>query len=205
MKWLLLPIFFLSILHQKALSRPVKPPQVSRPEKFWALQHPFKTARAYRITSHVRAEVDSLIASGTLDTLRHGGKTDAFRHAYWMALLSNTIGEKSARKLGKAHEKGNYLAFKKNKTEDGFIQDETATEMDLHNNEVGISVALKNPNVDNGRMKTLVLEEIRNGQMKIFKVNKDGAFCDCEGRTVAIPVRSRQQWKLPYCLINSNE
>ena len=61
-----------------------------------------------------------------------------------MACLGTTIGEKASRKLGKAHEKGNYKAFRRGKTEDGFLQDETAVEMDLYNNEEGLRIAREN-------------------------------------------------------------
>ena len=41
----------------------------------------------------------------------NGGALDAFKHAFWMARLTQGIGHRASLSLGKAHEKGNYKAF----------------------------------------------------------------------------------------------
>lgn len=59
-------------------------------------------------------------------------ESDAFRHSYWMALLTKSQGETAAREVGERHEYGN------DHTKQGI--------MDLHNNEWGIQFAKNNPN-----------------------------------------------------------
>ena len=86
---------------------------LSRPEKCWELIHPFIAKHAFHVTKYVIADVDSLKQEGTLGTDLNGGRLDAFKHAYWMASLSLAIGGRKALKLGWAHEKGNYLQYKK--------------------------------------------------------------------------------------------
>ena len=101
------------------------------------LLHPFVAKRAYDCTKYVVAAVDSLKRAGTIGTDHNGGSLDAFRHAYWMANLSSAIGSRKALKLGKAHEKGNYLEYKRHRLEDSILPDSVSCAMDLANNRVG--------------------------------------------------------------------
>ncbi len=178
--------------------------QLSRPEKCWTLTHVFKAKRAYRITLEARRETAGLLQTQLPDTFLHGGTPDAFRHSYWMARLGQSIGETAARKLGKAHERGNYISFKKNKTEDGCLQDATAVEMDLFNNEAGLRIACLYPAAGPSEIKALILEAMLAGKMKILLRDSSGNLCDCKGQKVNTINRSLSDWKLPYCLIPSS-
>lgn len=71
-------------------------------------------------------------------------KADAFRHAYWMALLTKHVNpscENWAKKIGDAHEYG------------GSGADHI---MDLHNNEVGRKVAESNPGASDEQLSTII-------------------------------------------------
>lgn len=179
--------------------------QLSGPEKWWTMTHLFKARKAYRITHYVRTETAVLYRTQELDTFHHGGKLDAFRHAFWMACLGGKIGENASRKLGKAHEKGNYKAFKRGKTEDGVVQDATATAMDIYNNEAGLRIAEENNPVATSILQQRVIEAIKEGKMKIMKRDAQGRLTDCNGDVPAISERKKTDWKLPFCLVPSNE
>ena len=130
---------------------------LSSPEKCWVLTHPFKAKRALRISIEAQKTSDSIKKTNTLDQDGNGGQVDAFRHAYWMASLSKEIGKKSAKSLGKAHEKGNHKQFKKNELEDRIIPDEASSEMDLYNNLIGIELYTKNKNASRIELIHLVI------------------------------------------------
>ncbi|MFN0188877.1 MAG: DUF6973 domain-containing protein, partial [Bacteroidia bacterium] len=112
-------------------------------------------------------------------------------------------GARAARSLGKAHEKGNYRAFRKDKTEDGVMQDATAVEMDLFNNEQGIQIGKENSNVAKDSLQNLVILAIKAGQLKTLKRSATGELTNCEGEIVPLQNRSKKDWKLPYCLVPS--
>src|SRR6185369_7369148 len=97
--------------------------KLSCPEKRWVIFHLFIAKKTFRLTQLARATSKELAKSPSLDGDENGGQVDAFRHAYWMALLSQHICWRKARSLGKAHEKGNYREFKKGKTEEGLLPD----------------------------------------------------------------------------------
>ena len=204
MKSLLLFFFFLWPL--AALAKPCSARsfwKLSRPEKGWVVSHPFKAKRAYMATMHARQITDSLFRLQIPDTFRHGGRIDAFRHSYWMAILTHCIGERASRKLGQCHENGNRILYRRGRSEDGFLQDATACEMDLHNNEVGIQLALHHTGSSRGAMASICLDAIQTGQMKILSINSVGEYCDCLGNPVVMMRRGMDKWKLPICLIPS--
>ena len=88
-------IFFFSLFTLAASS------QISRPEKWWAITHPFVAKKALEITRRVQKTVDSIKVSGIIGNDNLGGRFDAFKHAYWMASVSLGIGSKKALKLGR--------------------------------------------------------------------------------------------------------
>ena len=130
----------------------------------------------------------------------NGGQIDAFRHAYWMARLTQEIGHRRAKRLGNAHEKGNYKAFKKGKEEDGAVPDKISSDMDFFNNEVGIKIG-KNISVE--ATKEAVINAVLNGECKILKMNKQGDFLTCEGKI--IPKETLiGKWENNKCLVSSD-
>lgn len=178
--------------------------RLSGPEKCWTFTHLCKAGKAHRITTYVRNETARMYRAQELDTFNHGGKLDAFRHAFWMACLAEKIGASASRKLGQAHERGNYKAFKKGKTEDGFLQDATAVEMDLYNNEEGLRIAGERKSDSLSGLREQVLQAIKEGKMKIMKRNAQGRLTDCNGTVPIVDDRKKTDWKLPFCLISSN-
>ncbi|MBL7925161.1 MAG: hypothetical protein JNL88_13245 [Bacteroidia bacterium] len=179
---------------------------LGRPEQCWALSHPFKAGKAFRITRDVRKHVSEVYRYEALDSFPHGGSLDAYRHCYWMASLGGKIGSRAARKLGKAHEKSNYRAFRRGKAVDGVIQDSNAVVMDLHNNEAGLRLAEAHPEHSPESLQQLVMEELRSGRLLRLKTNHAGQLLPCEGSTpVDFSRRGRKQWQMPTCLLKSNE
>ncbi|MBK7964910.1 MAG: hypothetical protein IPK10_06250 [Bacteroidetes bacterium] len=179
--------------------------KLSCAEKTWVIAHLFKAKKAFNITKEAREETKIVLQQNLLDTFPHGGRLDAFRHTYWMARLTQCIGSRAARRLGKAHEKGNYRSFRKGRTEDGFLQDQTAVEMDLFNNDQGIKIGKDNSQGTCDSLKTIVISAIHNGQLKILKRSESGRLISCEGEIVNTSNRGKKDWKLPYCLISSNQ
>lgn len=177
--------------------------KLSGAEKTWTLSHLFKAKKAFRITREARQQTHLIRQENQLDTFPHGGTLDAFRHTFWMASLAQHIGARAARSLGKAHERGNYRAFRKGKTEDGVMQDATAVEMDLFNNEQGIQIGKENEEASTDTLKNKVIVAIKTGQLKILKRSSSGELTTCDGVSVPLQNRSKTDWKLPYCLIPS--
>lgn len=177
---------------------------LSGPEKTWTLLHPFSAQKAWRVTRESRAAVAHHTTHAALDTFHHGGRLDAFRHAYWMARLTQEIGERKARSLGKAHEKGNYRQFRRKQGEDGTVQDSTATLMDLQNNEIGLQLAKAGASTGAVELAGLIIEKIIRGELIILKRNAEGMLCTCTGHAVVLPAGGKRPWRLPYCLVPSN-
>ncbi|RSM75890.1 hypothetical protein DMH04_37690 [Kibdelosporangium aridum] len=87
------------------------------------------------------------------------GHSDAFRHAYWNAMLANRFGPEWTEQYTTAHER-----VGTNSAE--------AEAMDLHNNEVGRRIAAENPDASPEELKGLVEQAVRNGEMVV--VGPDG-------------------------------
>ncbi|MBK6839510.1 MAG: hypothetical protein IPG90_15685 [Bacteroidetes bacterium] len=66
---------------------------------------PVHRKKTWKITEQARMETKSLLLDSRLDGDEDGGQLDAFRHAFWMASLSQKICWRKALKLGIAHEK----------------------------------------------------------------------------------------------------
>lgn len=172
-------------------------------QKTWVLLHPFKVKKAFIVSREASRVSDSLRASPLLDGDHAGGQVDAFRHAFWMALLRQEIGENAARSLGKAHEKDNYKTYKDRKLEDGVIPDKISSEMDLFNNEVGLTLSKKGNNLPKRGLIYRVINAIHQGKLKVIKKDKKGTFLTCNDEV--IPKKSLVgKWKNNKCLVNSN-
>jgi hypothetical protein len=177
--------------------------QLSGAEKKWTLTHPFVAVAAWRITQKCRYVTDSLGKLGFPDRDPSGGKLDAFRHSFWMATLTEKIGQRKALSLGRAHERGNYRDFKKKRYEEEEIPDKTATDMDLFNNAVGsgIGVALKN------RSKKIVIDSILKAIAagKMVVIFKDSLGLSCDSSQMPIPKKEMHgKWITPRMLVPSD-
>lgn len=178
--------------------------KLSPPIKKWIFFHPFTSFTSLEISKETNRISDSIKKTNVLDGDASGGQVDAFRHAYWMARLHQEIGERAARSLGKAHEKENYLTYKKKKLEEGIVPDEISSTMDLYNNEQGLKLMSKGSKVSKKGLIYRIVNAIHQGKMKIIKKDKTGNFLTCEGKTIQ-KEELRGKWKNNKCLINSNQ
>ncbi len=177
--------------------------KLSKPIKIWVLFHPFKAATALKISTETNRVTDSIAKTNLLDKDAVGGQVDAFRHAFWMAKLRQKIGKNAAKNLGKAHEKENKLQYKKRKLEDGVVPDKISSEMDLYNNNIGLSFTKKGEKTSIKRLIYKIVNAIKKGQLKIIKKDKKGRFLTCDG--VVISTKNLHgKWKNDKCLVSSN-
>ncbi len=177
---------------------------LSGPKRTWVLFHPFKAKKSLRISKEANRVADSIAKTNLLDGDGAGGQVDAFRHAYWMARLHQEIGIRAARSLGKAHEKENYLTFKKRQLENGVAPDEISSTMDLHNNEEGLKLIKRRSKVSQKGLIFRVINAIKAGKMKIIKKDKKGNFLTCDGEVIT-KESLKGKWKNKKCLIASNK
>lgn len=168
-------------------------------EKCWVVWHPFVAKKALKISELARKTTEEIKTTKQLKGVGNGDQVDAFRHTFWMAKLTQEIGWRRAKKLGVAHEKGNYKEFKKNRLEDGSLPDKASSEMDLYNNNVGIEIGKKSSEFE---LKNIVIATILQGKCKIIKVDEQGNFLDCEGNAIA-PEDLKGKWKNEKCLVES--
>jgi hypothetical protein len=179
--------------------------KLSRPEKFWVIAHPCKAKKAFEITARVLADIDSLKKTGIIGSDLNGGQLDAFKHSYWMAMLSTKIGVKKSLKLGKAHEKGNYLEFIKGRLEDSILPDSVSSAMDLHNNNQGIiTIGVCAKPIIKRDVQQEIIKAIREGKMMIIKKDKQGNYLYCDGTFIDTNVWAGK-WNIPKCMVSSDK
>ncbi len=171
------------------------------PEKCWVLKHAFIAKSVHSLSKEAISVTLSLKTDTLLDGDTNGGQLDAFRHAYWMAIVSQKYGKRRAISLGKAHEKGNYRQFKKNKLEDGTLPDYESSLMDYLNNDVGIEIGTKNIDASKEELKQLIIRQILEGKLYVLKKNSTGNFVDCEGNPIIL---NEKKWKTSKCIVPSN-
>lgn len=181
---------------------PIK--NISRPEKVWSVFHPFKALKVKQCADRARVVTDSLEQAGTMAD-KNGGQLDAFRHAYWMALMINMgMNEPVVRNVGTRHEKGNYIDFKKGRIEDSLMADSLMCVMDLRNNDSGIKLGKDYLNGDKKLpLVELIIKEIWNGNLAIMSKNEKGEYLDCNGNVVA-PDSVRVGWYVTRCIVSSD-
>jgi hypothetical protein len=171
-------------------------------EKIWVMKHPIAALKARKITRSTLMKTDSLKRFEPLDTFFCGGKSDAFRHIYWMYQLTRKIGERKAKSLGVAHENGSLQQFKHQQLEDGLRPDSLSSVMDLYNNDLGIALA-KKAKWNNSELIKNILELIQSGQAVMLKrVGADYVNCNAEIINISL---YKTKWYVPYCLIKTNE
>lgn len=178
--------------------------KLSGPEKCWVIFHPFKAKRAFIISQEAQKISDSIQKTNLLDKDPNGGQVDALRHSYWMATLAQKIGRRSAKSLGKAHERGNYKQYKKHKLEEGTLPDLKSSEMDLYNNNIGIEIFRNNKKASKKAYLKLIIEQINLGKLKILKKDNNGKYLDCNGGL--LPINEYYgKWENSKCLITSKK
>lgn len=178
--------------------------ELSRPEKWWVITHPFSAGRALEISLHARKMSKKMASHPLLDQDERGGQVDAFRHAYWMALLTQELNERRAWRLGYDHEKGNKRYFEKHQ-EDSLRKLPTAADctMDMHNNEAGIEIGLQYPDASREEMQKIILKKLLKGHFIILKKDSLGYLLDCQGNRLHRE-DFENQWEIPACLVPSD-
>jgi hypothetical protein len=202
--FLLLLLFLMNVDNargQEKFCREFK--KLSCPEKKWVIFHPFIAKKTFHLTQLARAVAKEMKSDSLLDGDENGGQIDAFRHAYWMALLSQRFCWRKAMRLGKSHEKGDYLKFKKGKLEEGALPDSVSGEMDLFNNRIGIEIGRANKKLAANALKQAVRDSILAGKMMVIRKNPNGDSVDCEGHIIDARLHEGK-WNIPKCLINSD-
>ena len=82
-----------------------------------------------------------------------------------MARLQTELGKCAAISLGKSYEKGNYRSYKKNRKEDSITPDKKSSEMDLFNNEVGLTFSKKKDGRSIVGLQYKIINAILNGEL----------------------------------------
>jgi len=94
--------------------------------------------------------------------------------------------------------------YKKNKKEDGILPDEISSEMDLYNNNIGLSLISKNSDISKTGLIYRVINAIHEGKMKIIKKDIYGNFLTCENSIIS-NVDLKGTWKNNKCLVSSSQ
>jgi len=176
---------------------------LSKYEKHWAYFHPFAAIKIKKYKKEMLAVYNEVKEQKALDTFENGGQLDAFRHVFSMAYLSKFVSARKLRKLGNAHEKGNYLQYLKGESENGELPDSLSCVMDLKNNDVGLSLKKDVKKLSIQEIKQKVLDCIKSGNAVIIKRNHDGLYVDCNGNIITrAPIYKRWSW--PKCLVASD-
>ena len=204
MKKTLILLFFSISISMSAQSNFKSFFKLSGPKRTWVLFHPFKATKSLKISKETNRVADSIAKTNLLDRDKNGGQVDAFRHAYWMARLRQEIGKRAARSLGKAHEKENYLMYKKRRLEDGTVPDEISSIMDLYNNEQGLKLISKGSKTPKKGLIYRIVNAILEGKMKIIKKDKKGNFLTKEGKIIS-KESLKGKWKNNKYLVPSNQ
>lgn len=94
---------------------------------------------------------------------QNNGHMDAFRHAYWNALMADKFGQDFATRFGTAHE--------------GVPGNEADREaMDLYNNSVGRRIAREHPDASREELAGLVRGAVERGEMVVIDRNGELAW-----------------------------
>lgn len=193
-------LFFLfPVLFHAQDSQSKKFSQLSAPEKRWAIIHPFCAVKIKKLSAGALLIVNEVAKNNLLDKFENGGKQDAFRHVFTMAFLAQKIKIKKLRKLGIAHEKGNYLQFKKGILENAEPADSLSCEMDLRNNEIGFLIGKENKNISSDSLKKIILNKIENKFCWTMLRNEKGNYLTCEGKEIIL-AEWKGKWCVPKCL-----
>lgn len=174
--------------------------KLSCAEKRWVFFHPFVAKKALQLSLEARTVTAEVKQQQILKGIGNGDQLDAFRHTYWMARLAQEINWRKAKRLGKAHEKGNYRQFKKGKLEDDVLPDKISSEMDFFNNEVGLNLGKSNKEQE---LKNEVIKLVKEGKCKILKTDADGNFLDENNKIIPIE-EFKGKWENRKVLVDSD-
>lgn len=97
------------------LSLNISAQRLHREEVLWVLLHPFAAIKVVPMFKELKEMKSQFLNHPQVDGLNAGGSSDALRHIYWMARMSQKIKVNKALKLGIAHEKANERYFEMEK------------------------------------------------------------------------------------------
>lgn len=178
-------------------------PTYSKHEYWWAVFHPIAAMKIKSIARQCEVIRTNSKQDGRLDNFLNGGKSDAYRHVFYMAAFAQKVKPKKVKKLGIAHEKNNYHQFLKAESEFAEIPDSLTCVMDLENNKRGIEIGKANKKLSLIELSELVINEIQLGHAFIIKRDKAGNFLTCDEKIIEIKTYSKK-WFIPKCLVASN-
>lgn len=92
-------------------------------------------------------------------------QTDAFRHAYWNALMTQEFGEDWTKEYGSKHE---------GRPDNAAVREA----MDLHNNEIGRNIALQNPDASPEELQQLVKDAVGRGDTVVINQGHELSWSD---------------------------
>ena len=177
--------------------------KISSYERRWAIAHPWAAIKVKKISKRAHSIYTLPNVKFELDSFSNGGKLDAFRHVFFMAAFAQKVKPKKIKKLGVAHERGNFKQFLNSINEDGELADSVGCLMDLYNNNVGLKLGSANKKKTLEELKELVISEIKNGTCLIMKRDNLGNFIDCYNHLSNLKP-SLKKWGAQKCLVSSN-
>ncbi|MBF6179581.1 DUF6973 domain-containing protein [Nocardia otitidiscaviarum] len=121
-----------------------------------ATKAPWKLQEFYDIKTQATNTAQEVFPDSVND-----GQGDAFRHAYWNALMTTHFSEEFAARYATAHE---YSGGQPSHRE----------AMDLHNNDLGRRIAVENPGATPEELKVKVVEAINQGRAVVIGSSTDG-------------------------------
>lgn len=174
-----------------------------REEIVWGIWHPFAALKVKKMYSKSYEIYKQPTIKMALDSFNNGGKLDAFRHVFFMATFAQKIKTKKLKKLGIAHEKGNYRQFLKHQNEEGERPDSLSNVMDLKNNQLGLIIGSENKKSPIDELKQKVIKEISSGKALIILRNTKGLYVDCNNSIIDNKLYINK-WYIPKCLVPSD-
>lgn len=173
-------------------------------ELVWATLHPRAAIKVNKLKQNADPVYNRYVKLAIPDSFSSGGKLDAFRHVFYMSVFTQAIKANTIKKLGKAHERKNIRAAKKRKLEDGEIASLVASEMDLFNNELGISIGPVNKQLSLEALAELAINAIERGEARILLRNCKGQYQTCEALSKSLKTVTTLAAQAP-CLVPSNQ
>lgn len=190
---LLLVLLFVMVANLSGQSVLKKFKTLPLAEKRWVLFHLRHAKDVYALSIHCKQVSENQCNIQCVDSVSSGGTLDAFRHCFWMANLAQVYSEQFCRRLGQAHEKGNYQYYKKHKLEDNLLPDLASKRMDLFNNEVGIQIGEACQSCSDEELIFKVHDAIQTGQLLVINKTIAGAYVLENGDEVA-PMLIKPLW-----------
>jgi hypothetical protein len=165
------------------------------------MKHPFAALKVRKINRKTAVVYAYVKSRNLLDSFENGGKLDAYRHIYYMAMLAQKIDHKKLMALGEAHEADNYLDYLKGKNEEGELPDSLSSVMDIINNGVGIDLVKKtDEKLSPEALSDKCIEAIQTGQAWYILRDEKGRYINCHGIVLDMKLY-KGKWNIPKCLV----